>query len=131
MVITRDDLKLQVTEQDLTVDRLQIEKRVLLNTVRQEGFELGIRSSSKLSYKEFRHFERVEPIAASLDDDVLDYLWSYLDLKGYPAVGRLQDPDFTNLLEVVPQSRVAFAQGWIDGVITVWQMLKAQGETVQ
>lgn len=130
MVITHEELKLEVAQGNL-VDRLQAEKKVLLNKVRQEGFELGIRSSSKLSYKEFRHFERVAPLATSLDEEVLDYLWSFLDLKEYPQESRMQDPDFVYLLEVDPASRVVFAQGWLDGVLSVWQTIKAQVETVQ
>ncbi len=126
MAITREELKVQVAQQDNFVDRLQAEKKVLLNTVRQEGFELGVRSSSKLSYKEFRHFERVAPLAAALDEDVLEYLWSFLDVKDYPQEARLHDSDFAYLLEVDPGCRVVFAQGWLDGVLSIWQTLKAQ-----
>ncbi len=128
MIVTREELKAQVTGENNLVERLQAEKKVLLNTVRQEGFELGIRSSSKLTYKEFRHFERVAPLAASLDDEVLEYLWNYLDLKNYPQEARLHDPDFSYLLDVDAQSRVTFAQGWLDGVLSVWQTLKEQVE---
>jgi hypothetical protein len=130
MVVTQEELKLQTAQDNNLVDRLQAEKKVLLNKVRQEGFELGIRSSSKLSYKEFRHFERVAPLAASLDEEVLDYLGSFLDLKNYPQEARMQDLDFAYLLEVDPQSRVVFAQGWIEGVLSVWQTIKAQVENV-
>jgi hypothetical protein len=131
MVITREELKQQVIEQDNLVERLQTEKKVLLNKVRQEGFELGIRSSSTLSYKEFRHFERVTSLTTSLDDEVLEYLWSFLDLKNYPEEARVHDADFAYLLAVDPQSRVVFAQGWLDGVLSVWRTLKAQVETMQ
>lgn len=131
MVVTREELKLQVAEQDNLVERLQLERKVLLNQVRQAGYELGVRSSSKLSYKDFRHFERVSPLATSLDEEVLDYLWSFLDLKEYSQEARMQDPDFAHLLEVDPQSRVVFAQGWLEGVLSVWQIVKAQVETAQ
>lgn len=131
MVVTCEELKVQATEQDNLVERLQAEKKVLLNKVRQEGFELGIRSSSKLSYKDFRHFERVMPLAGSLDDEVLDYLWSFLDLKDHSQQGRIQDPDFAYLLQVDPQSRIVFAQGWLEGVLSVWQVIKAQVEAPQ
>lgn len=130
MVVTTEELKLQVAEDNL-VERLQVEKKVLLNKVRQAGFELGIRSSAKLSYKEFRHFERVAPLSSSLDDEVMDYLWTFLDLKDYPTEARLSDPDFAYLLEVDPQSRVVFAQGWIDGVLSVWQTIKTQVDKLQ
>lgn len=126
MAITCEELKVQVSEQDDLVERLRAEKQVLLNTVRQEGFELGVRSSSKLSYSDFQHFERVQPLAASLDEDVLDYLWTFLDVKDYPEQARLHDPDFAHLLEVDSQSRIVFAQGWIDGVLSIWQVLKPQ-----
>jgi hypothetical protein len=35
------------------------------------------------------------------------------------------------LSEVDPASRVMFAQGWLDGVLSVWQTIKAQVEIVQ
>lgn len=130
MVITHEEPKFQVAQDNL-VDRLQLEKKILLNKVRQEGFELGVRSSSKLSYKEFRHFERVTSLAMSLDEEVLEYLWSFLDLKEYPQEARISDPDFAYLLSVDPASRVVFAQGWLEGVLSIWQTIKAQVATVQ
>jgi hypothetical protein len=72
MAITCEEMKVQVAEDSNLVERLRVEKKVLLKQVRQEGFELGIRSSSKLSCKDFVHFERVSPLAASLDEDVLE-----------------------------------------------------------
>lgn len=131
MVVTREELKLQAPEQDTLVERSEVEKKVLFNTVRQEGFELGVRSSSKLSYKEFRHFERVSGLANSLDEDVLEYLWSFLDGKEYPQDARLYDADFAALLKVDPASRVVFAQGWMDGVLSVWKTIKEQTEATQ
>lgn len=129
MAITHEELKQQVQGQDNLVERLRAEKNVLLNKVRQEGFELGIRSSSKLSYQDYRHFERVSPLADSLDEDVLDYLWSFLDLKEYPEQARLHDPDFADLLDVDPQSRITFAQGWLEGVLSIWETIKTQVDT--
>lgn len=131
MAVICEELKVQAAEQDNLIERLQAEKKVLLNKIRQEGFELGIRSSSKLSYKDFRHFERVMPLATSLDDEVLDYLWSFLDLKEYSQQARIQDPDFAYLLEVDPQSRIVFAQGWLEGVVSVWQTIKDQVDVSQ
>jgi hypothetical protein len=68
----------------------------------------------------------VRPLVASFDEDVLDYLWTYLDTHGYPATARINDPDFAHLLEVSPQSRILFAQGWIDGVLSIWDVIKVQ-----
>lgn len=131
MAITYEELKLQTEGQDNLVERLRAEKNVLLHKVHQEGYELGIRSSSKLSYKDFHHFERVSPLATSLDEEVLDYLWSFLDLKEYPQQARLHDPDFAHLLEVDPQTRIAFAQAWLEGVLSVWQTIKTQVNATQ
>ncbi|MFB2836554.1 hypothetical protein [Floridanema evergladense] len=131
MAITIEEIKTQVAEDENLVQRLQTEKKVLLNKVRQEGFELGIRSSAKLSYKDFRHFERVQSLATALDEDVLDYLFSYLDQKDCPEPARQLDADFAYLLEVDPASRITFAQGWIDGVLSVWQTIKTQVDTAQ
>lgn len=127
MVVKQEELKLEQS-QDSLVERLRAEKQVLLKKVRQEGFELGIRSTSQLSYRDFQHFENVSSLAGSLDDDVLEYLWNYLDSRGFPESARLHDPDFGHLLEVSPQSRILFAQGWIDGVLSVWHTIKKQVE---
>lgn len=126
MAVITQELKIQATEDQDLVERLRAEKAVLLHKVQQEGFELGVRSSSKLSYNDFRHFERVQPIAAHLDEDALEHLWDFLDFKAYPQQARLHDPDFAYLLEVDPESRVVFAQGWIDGVLSIWQVIKTQ-----
>ncbi|MBP0002579.1 MAG: hypothetical protein J7642_02460 [Cyanobacteria bacterium SBC] len=131
MAIFHQELKIQATEQENLVERLQAEKSILLRKVQQEGFELGIRSSSKLSYKDFRHFERVAPVAAQVDEDVLEYLWTFLDLKEYPEQSRVHDPDFAQLLESDPQSRIVFANGWLDGVLMVWKTIKEQVDPSQ
>ncbi len=136
MAITFEELKLQALEQEgqaqeqeSLVERLQTEKKVLLNKVKHEGFELGVRSTSRLSYKEFQHFERVSPLAAALDEDVLDYLWTFLDTHGYPEQARTHDPDFAHLLDVSPQSRLLFVQGWLEGVLSVWHTIKDRVES--
>jgi len=129
MAVYHEELKQQSARQEGLVERLRTEKKVLLNKIHQEGYELGIRSASNLSYKEFQHFERVAPLAESFDEDVLDYLWTYLDSHNYPTEARTLDPDFAHLLEVSPQSRVLFAQGWLAGVVSVWQMIKEQVES--
>ncbi|MDC0833236.1 hypothetical protein POG22_09485 [Geitlerinema sp. CS-897] len=131
MAILHQELKVQATESENLVERLQAEKSILLRKVQQEGFELGIRSSSKLSYKDFRHFERVAPVATHLDEDVLEYLWTFLDLKEYPQQSRFHDPDFAQLLESDPQSRIVFANGWLDGVLMVWKTIKEQVDPSQ
>jgi hypothetical protein len=128
MAVTHEEIKKQFASDANLVDRLRTEKQILLKKVQQEGYELGIRSASKLSYKDFQHFERVRPLADSLDEDVLEYLWDYLDSHGYPESARIHDADFAHLLEVSPQSRILFSQGWIDGVLSVWAMIKEQVE---
>jgi hypothetical protein len=129
MAVKHEELKLQSATDECLVERLRTEKQVLLKKVQQEGYELGIRSASKLSYKDFQHFERVRPLATAFDEDVLDYLWDYLDTRGYSQEARIHDADFAHLLEISPQSRILFCQGWIDGVLSVWEMIKEQVES--
>jgi len=131
MAVLMEELKLQATADQNLVERLRAEKSILLHKIQQEGFELGIRSSTKLSYKDFRHFERVSAIRAQLDEDALEHLWTFLDFKAYPQQARLQDPDFAHLLEMDAQSRIVFAQGWMAGVLSVWETLKAQVDSVE
>ena len=105
-------------------DRLRTEKAVLRHKVESEGFELGIRSSSKLSLADFNHFEKVAPIAANLDEEALDYLWSFLEQKGYAHHPWMNDADFCHLLEIDPESRITFVQSWLDGVLMVWNTIE-------
>ncbi|MBL1175582.1 hypothetical protein [Pantanalinema sp. GBBB05] len=60
MVFTQEQPKVQAAQPAEFINQLQIEQKVLLNKIHQQGFELGIRSTSKLSYKDFQHFERVQ-----------------------------------------------------------------------
>lgn len=124
MAVVAQELMINAADDQNLVERLRAEKAVLMHKVEQEGFELGIRSSSKLSYQDFRHFERVYPVAAHLDADALEHLWDFLDFKAYPQQVRLHDPDFAHLLEVDEKSRVVFARAWVDGVLSVWQTLQ-------
>lgn len=117
------DLKLHITEDVNVFERLHTAKTVLLHKVQEEGFELGVRSSSNLSQQDFQHFEKVSPIAADLDEDALEDLWTFLDFKGYPQTARLHDPD---LLAVDGSSRIRFAQSWLEGVLSVWHTLKPE-----
>jgi hypothetical protein len=50
-------------------------------------------------------------------------------MKNYSPQARIQDSDLAHLLEVDPQSRVVFAQGWIEGVLSIWQVIKTQVES--
>lgn len=124
--ITYEAMTVQTTQATGAAERLSTEQTILLNKIQQEGFELGIRSSSKLTYKDFQHFERVYPLAASLDEDVLEYLWAFLSSHGYSEEGRSADSDFAHLLDISPQSHILFAQSWIDGVLSVWNTLQTQ-----
>ncbi|MGA1409708.1 MAG: hypothetical protein ACO37W_08240 [Prochlorotrichaceae cyanobacterium] len=126
MTVMTQHLGTQATEDTNVVDRLQTEKTVLRHKIQQEGFELGVRSSSKLSNADFRHFQAVRPLTSDLDEDALESLWTFLDFKGYPQQARLHDRDFAHLLEVDAQSRIVFAQSWVDGVLSVWQSIQEQ-----
>ncbi|BFM38369.1 hypothetical protein [Synechocystis sp. LKSZ1] len=117
------NLSVQDDYQAQLADRLRTEKAVLHHKVENEGFELGVRSSSKLSLADFRHFEKVAPIAAKLDEEALDYLWSFLAQKGYSNHTLINDADFNHLLEIDPESRLVFVQSWLDGVLMVWNAI--------
>ncbi|MEB3230365.1 MAG: hypothetical protein VKJ64_05095 [Leptolyngbyaceae bacterium] len=129
MAIRQEEIKQQAATDECLIARLQAEKQILINHIHQEGYELGLRSASHLSYKDFRHFERVRPLAANFDEDVLDYLWTFLDTKGSPEAIRSLDPDMTHLFAVSDQSRILFCQGWLDGVLHVWDLIKDQVES--
>lgn len=107
MVVTHKELNRQATQPGVG------------NEVRQAGFNLGVRSASMLSQKDFQHFDRVQPLAASFDEDVVDYLWTFLDSHGCSQEGRVRDAALTQALEADPQNGIVFTQGWLDGVLSV------------
>lgn len=110
------------------VARLRTEKKILLNKIHQEGYELGVRTSSNLTTDEFKHFERVVPLANSFDEDVLEYLWTFLNIHGYPDQAASLNSDVAHLLDISPEGRILFAQGWLAGVVSVWQMMEKPAE---
>ncbi|HEY9616781.1 MAG TPA: hypothetical protein V6C64_08075 [Microcoleaceae cyanobacterium] len=129
MLLIHEALQVQSTQPAGSLAQVEPERKVLMNKIHQEGFELGVRSTSKLSYKDFQHFERVQALATALDEDAVEYLWTFLDSRGYPQDSRTHDPDFGQLLAVSPDSGVLFAQGWLEGVLSVWQTVKTQVAT--
>lgn len=119
-----------ITTADHLVDYIKAEQQFLLNRIQQAGYELGLRTASYLAKKDFQHLERVRPLAAAFDEDVLKYLWSYLEMKGCAELVCVHDEDCAELLAVSGQSRVIFCQSWMDGVLHSWDLVKDQIENV-
>ncbi|MBL1175581.1 hypothetical protein [Pantanalinema sp. GBBB05] len=61
----------------------------------------------------------------------MEYLWAFLDRRDYPQAARIHEPDFNQLLAVSPDSGIQFVQGWLEGVLSVWQTVKAQVATAR
>lgn len=131
MMIQQQERQQPVATDDQLTVRLETEKYISSHHVHQEGYELGIRSASHLTQTDFCHFERVLPLTAAFDGEVLDYLWTYLDTKGCPDDVRRLSADVTQLLAVDDQSRILFCQGWIDGVLQMWNLTKEQAPVCQ
>jgi len=107
---------------------LRAEKAALQHKIRQEGFELGICSTTKLADKDFHHCEQVSALSDSLDEDALNHLWTFLDRKHYPEQAQTHDSAFAHLLEADPTSRPIFARRWLEGVLSVWRTIEPQVE---
>ena len=79
-----------------------------------------------MNCKDFWHFDRVQNILPHLDENALKCLWSFLDFKGYPQDQRITDKALDRQLETDAASRIAFAQSWVNGVLSVWQNTQTQ-----
>ncbi|MEB3230367.1 MAG: hypothetical protein VKJ64_05105 [Leptolyngbyaceae bacterium] len=128
MATQQQECTQQIATGDYLVTNLKVEKQTLINPIRQAGYELGLRTASSLSHEDFHHLEQVRPLAAAFDEDVLKYLWSYLEAKGCSKETCACDQDCAQLLAVRAESRVLFCQSWLDGVLHVWDLIKAQME---
>ncbi|NEQ96748.1 MAG: hypothetical protein F6K30_08495 [Cyanothece sp. SIO2G6] len=128
MATQQQDRTQQIATGDYLVTTLQVAKQSLINPIRQAGYELGLRTASYLSHQDFQHLERVQALATAFDEDVLKYLWSYLETKGCSKEACAYDPDCAQLLAVRGESRILFCQSWMDGVLHVWNLIKAQME---
>lgn len=126
MAIAIQELKRETANRQDLIARLQLEKQAMLHQARQEGLQLGIKSAAYLSYADFQRLEKQYQLGVTLDGEALEDLWQYLDSHDYPENLRISEPGLTHLLLLSPENKGAFVQGWLEGVISVWNDVKKQ-----
>lgn len=124
MAITINEIKLTHCDRDHLIARLKLEKQTMLNHVRQEGVKLGIASAVNLSYEDFQNLEQSSRLGAHLTEEAMEELWQFLDKHHYPEDSRLTDFDSYHLLALNPENKGEFVQGWLEGVMSVWEDIK-------
>jgi hypothetical protein len=128
MAVSTQELKIATPNADQLIERLRIEKQAMLNQAKDEGFKLGVESSPNLSFQDFQNLEARTrcTCAVHFDDDALDDLWQFLSKRNDPNTWKFNSPGLMQFLNTTPQAKGAFVEGWIEGVLSVWQNLKEQ-----
>jgi hypothetical protein len=126
MAIALQELQLNDRDRQHLIERLRLEKKAMLTQAKHEGFQLGVKSASSLSYLDFQNLESRKNLGVKLDEEALDDLWEFLNERDYPKDLRLNAPGLTHLLCVSPDAKGAFVEGWIEGVLSVWKEIKHQ-----
>ncbi|HEY9598222.1 MAG TPA: hypothetical protein V6D33_11190 [Cyanophyceae cyanobacterium] len=112
MSTTLVPLTINTETQTKLVDSLQSAQNALLEQVKQAGIQLGIKSAPNLSYKELRRIARTSKLNLTLDEDALSSLLSFLEFHGLKL-----DENELDLVLLGATSKVAFVNGWIEGVL--------------
>ncbi len=126
MAITLRETALTVSTQEQLVQRLRLEKQNLLNQAQQKGFELGLKTSPYLNYQDFEALQKRAAKNIQLSTESLEDLWTFLDSRDYPQEQRVDEPGFIAVLNLNPHTQSAFVQGWMNGVLSVWDGIRNQ-----
>lgn len=128
MAISMQELQLTTPNADQFIERLRIEKKGMLDQAKNEGFKLGVESSPNLSFQDFQNLEARTRCncVAHLDDESLEDLWQFLSKRNDPNTWNVKSPGLMLFLNTTPQAKGMFVQGWIEGVLSVWQEIKSQ-----
>jgi hypothetical protein len=128
MTTSTQSRQLSTPNADQLIERLRIEKQAMLNQAKDEGFKLGVESSPNLSFQDFQNLEARTRCTCAIhfDDDCLEDLWQFLSKRNDPNRSNFSSPQVIQFLNTTPQAKGAFVQGWLEGVLSVWQNLKEQ-----
>ncbi|VXD25782.1 hypothetical protein PL8927_900093 [Planktothrix serta PCC 8927] len=108
------------------VQRLRQEKKEVLEQVREQGFNFGIKSASSLSYPEFHRIECLSVAGVNTDSEAFAEMWELLDSRHYQKEMRLDKGAVSNLLPCDDDNKAAFVNSWMAGVLLVWNQIKNQ-----
>lgn len=132
MAVTLKELQTETSNRETLIERLRLERKALQAQIREKGFKVGIKSADHLSYQEFQRIERGYRIleeghhgGALIHEDVLANLWTLLESHGYFSDAEL-DEGINHLLLLSDRNKAAFGEGWIEGVLSVWNEIKDQ-----
>ena len=112
MSTTLDAIPINTQTQTQLVESLRLAQNVLIEQVKQAGFQLGIKSAAVLSYKELRRLVHISKMNLTLDEDALSCLLAFLEFHGLKL-----DEIEIDIVLLGATSKVAFVNGWIEGVL--------------
>lgn len=112
------------------IERLKLEKKLFMAQIKQQGWKLGVKSAMTLSYKDFKRIEYLSQAFVGIDAIAFADLWQWLAVRQPDVRLQFEDDDLQELVPLHHENKAIFIEGWIEGVLTVWQQVKAQVDDV-
>lgn len=126
MAITVKETKIDIADRQKLVERLKLEKKLLLAQIKEQGFKLGVKSAVTLSYKEFQRIKRLSSANVRIDAGSFAGMWELLAARQPNYEIRFEDGELVELVPLSDENKASFIEGWIEGVISVWHQIEDQ-----
>jgi hypothetical protein len=126
MAISLQEQIVENFDSEQLVKRLCQEKQDLLEQVREQGFNFGVKSAASLCYNEFHRIESLSLAEVNVDSEAFAEMWELLDSRRYHNEMRLDEGELSHLLPSDHENKAVFVISWMEGVLSVWNLIKEQ-----
>jgi hypothetical protein len=124
MAITLTELKIDSFDREKLIERLKLERKALLSQVKEKGFKFGLKTAQNLSYQDFKRIEHRSHIDVSLGETAFEQMWEFITSHEVHNEMGLTEDGLSGLLPLSNENKGAFVEGWIEGVLSVWNDIK-------
>jgi hypothetical protein len=126
MAVTLKELTIDSDDRETLIERLRLERKGVLNQIKEQGFKFGQKSAHNLSYQDFQRLEQRKDITANLDAADFEDMWEFLNSHKPQAEMGLDQDGLCSLLVISEHNKSTFVKGWIEGVLSIWNDIKNQ-----
>lgn len=106
------------------VDRLKLQKKLLVEQIKEQGRKLGIKSAMTLSYKEFQRIEHLSQGHVRIEANSFAGMWELLASRQPDPNMEFEGDELRELTLLNEENKSIFVEGWMEGVLTVWNQIK-------
>jgi mannose/fructose/N-acetylgalactosamine-specific phosphotransferase system component IIB len=106
------------------IDRLKLEKKLLVAQIKEQGRKLGIQSAMTLSYKEFQRIERLSQGHVRIEASSFAGMWKLLASRQPEQNMEFEGEELREMASLNEENKAIFVEGWMEGVLTVWNQIK-------